>query len=342
MKVTVRPARYESDEQELTDVLQANLPYRPHARFFSWLYRGNPDGEALAWVATDPEGRRIVGAAAAFPRRLYCNGREARGYVLGDFCINPEYRSLGLALALQRACLEGLSQPPGFVFDFPSYAMLAIYKRLRIEVNVTMIRHAKPLRADRKMAEHVPVRAVASGLSIVLNAGLRLRDKRRRLGADWTTAAEGGPWGEEFTQAGQKWSTGICVLRTAQYLNWRYRGHPLQSYEMLTARQGGELRGYLIFHRNGDECTIDDLLAEDDRVLSVLLAEATAVARQREVHTLSVSWLSTHPGRQLLEQNRFWPRESSPVVLLALPQPAQGGLGPVVDQWYLTSGDCDA
>ena len=41
-----------------------------------------------------------------------------------------------------------------------------------------MIRHAKPLRADRKIAEHTSVRAVARGLSAVVNAGLRLRDKR--------------------------------------------------------------------------------------------------------------------------------------------------------------------
>ena len=48
------------------------------------------------------------------------------------------------------------------------------------------------------------------------------------------------------------------------YLNWRYREHPTQSYEMLAARQGDKLRGYLILHMKGEDCTIDDLLAEDD------------------------------------------------------------------------------
>ena len=129
------------------------------------------------------------------------------------------------------------------------------------------------------------------------------------------------------------------MLRTADYLNWRYREHPTQSYEMLTARQGGKLRGYLILHMNGEDCTIDDLLAEDDPVRSALLAEATAVARQRGVHTLSAPWLSTHPGRQLLEQCGFRPRESSPVVLLSLSRPTQRQVGPAKDEWYLTSGD---
>ena len=133
MPVAVRPAHYESQSQELIGVLQMNLPQLPHLRLFPWLYLGNPEGQALTWVASDAE--RIVGVAAAFPRRFYFFGEETRGYVLGDFCINPGHRSLGLAVALQRACLEGLSAgDAGFIVDFPSQTMLAIYKIGRAHV----------------------------------------------------------------------------------------------------------------------------------------------------------------------------------------------------------------
>ena len=44
---------------------------------------------------------------------------------------------------------------------------------------------------------------------------------------------------------------------------------------MLTARQSGKLCGYLIQHMNGEDCTVEDLLAEDDAARSTLLAEAT-------------------------------------------------------------------
>jgi len=108
---------------------------------------------------------------------------------------------------------------------------------------------------------------------------------------------------------------------------------------MLAARQGDKLSGYLILHMNGEDCTIDDLLAEADPVRSALLAEATAVARQRGVHTLSAPWLSTHPSRQLLDQCGFRPRESRPVVLLALPHPIKPQVEPAKDAWYFTNGD---
>src|ERR1700682_3495326 len=98
MAISVRPAHYESDRQELVDTLQTNLPHLPHASLFPWLYLRNPEGQALAWVAADSESGRIVGVATAFPRCFYSCGKASRGYLLGDFCIDTKYRSLGLAL----------------------------------------------------------------------------------------------------------------------------------------------------------------------------------------------------------------------------------------------------
>ena len=287
----------------------------------------------------------MIAVAAAFPRRVYIRRESVRSYVLGDFCVDAGHRSLGLALALQRACLEGLfCGDAGFAIDFPSRTMLAIYKRLQIEVNATMIRYAKPLRADRKVADHVPVPAIAHGLTVAANAALRLRDVRMRRSDDWTIAADPGPWGEEFTRVTREWSSsvGVCVARTAEYLNWRYREHPLQKYEMLTARQGSRLSGYLIHHSNGEDWTIADLFAENDAARSVLLAETTSNARKHGAHTVSVAWLATHPGRRLLEENGFRARESSPVVLVALPPSAQRPVEPENDQWFLTSGDWES
>jgi hypothetical protein len=343
MTIPVRPVRYESDSQELIDTLQANLPQLPHARLFPWLYLSNPEGRARVWVATDSSTGRMIGVAAAFPRRVYCRGKEVRGYVLGDFCIDARHRSLGLALSLQRACLEGLSDADGgFAFDFPSNTMLAIYRRLRVEVNGAMIRYAKPLRVDRKVAEHIPVGAIARGLSAVANASLRLREDSSRLGRDWAIAAEPGPWNAEFTKAAAEWGprAGICVVRDAAYLNWRYREHPEQRYEMLTARQGSRLGGYLIQNTNGENATIHDLFAEDDTVCSALLAEATGAARKRGIHTLSVPWFAAHPRTQLLEASGFSARESSPVIVMAL-SPAND-TGRAGETWYLTSGDWES
>ena len=340
MTISVRRADLECDRRGLLDTLRTNLPHLPHELFFDWLYRRNPEGKAVVWVASEPDSGRMIGMAAAFPRRVYCSGQEAKGYVLGDFCVASDYRSLGLALSLQRACLEGLAAGGArFALDFPSEGMMAVYRRLRVGTAQTMIRHAKPLDAGRKVAERVTVGVLAKGLTALANGGLRLRDAGTRRRTGWTIAVEAGPWGEEFTQAAQEWSRafGTCVVRTAEYLNWRYGEHPTRHYEMLTARGGSGLHGYVVLHVQGENCTIDDLMAEDDAVRRDLLVESIAIARARRVPTLSAPWLSSHPGGELLRKCGFRPRESCPVVLLSWP--GTTGAGPDPAGWYVSHGD---
>lgn len=342
MKYSVRRAD-SSDNDAIVNTLQRNLPRLPHDRLFQWLYCRNPEGHALPWVAMDSD-QKIIGVAAAFPRRMYHHGKEAHAYVLGDFCIDAEHRSLGAALALQRACLDGLSAAGAdFVFDFPSRTMVSVYQRLGIPVNEAIVRHAKPLRADRQIAERVPVPSVARRISALANFGLKVRDAARSQSDQATISVQPGPWGQEFTSAAQAWSKamGTCVARTASYLNWRYADHPLHKYEMVTARQNGRLCGYLLFHIQTEDWIIDDLLAEEHSAAQTLLIETVAQARKRGVHTVSAPWLSQHPGSKWLAEFGFARRESSPVVLIRL-KPKSPATIEVNDSWYLSNGDTES
>ena len=121
MSARIRTANLEADRQLLTGLLSQNLSPAAVGRRFEWLYLENPHGPARAWVATEPGTGRGIGAAAAFPRRLVVDGEVRLGYILGDFCIDPQHRSLGLALQLQRTCLDQLgSVPLSIAYDFPS------------------------------------------------------------------------------------------------------------------------------------------------------------------------------------------------------------------------------
>jgi hypothetical protein len=319
--VTVRRARYESEREELVELLQAHLPYRAHARFFDWLYRRNPDGEALAWVATDGATQRIVGAATAFPRGVFFAGRKARGYVLGDFCIDPAHRSLGLALALQRACLEGLSaEDADFAFDFPSNSMVAVYNRLRIGINERLVRHVKLLRADLAIGRRVPSHAATRVLSGIANSALRARDFFARRNGGWKISCEPGRCADEFAVAARRWIPGaaVTVARTAEYLNWRYESHPQHSYEIISARKDGKLGGYVVRHEADNGFVIDDLLAEGSAAYGALLSNTIETGRARDLYSIVAPWPANDPGRRLLEAFGFRPRSSSPAVLLGL------------------------
>ncbi len=106
MALTIALAHLDTDRDLLIDTVRRLLTPRSNGARFDWLYRNSPHGAARVWLAIEQTRGTVVGMAAAFPRRFYLDGCEVCCWVLGDFCLDSEYRSLGPALQLQRACLR--------------------------------------------------------------------------------------------------------------------------------------------------------------------------------------------------------------------------------------------
>lgn len=315
----IRTADPQADRVLLTDLLAQNLTPDAGGPRFEWLYLANPHGKARAWVATESATGRGIGAAAAFPRRMLVQGSIREGYVLGDFCIDQQHRSLGLAIQLQRACLEQVATTSQHIaYDFPSDRMMAIYRRMQISPAGQIVRWAKPLRANRQLANILKYPALAGAMAVPLNALLKWRDSASFSNSKWTVTEQQGSCNEEFTQLAHSIGTryGSCVERSAEYLNWRYLRHPLVRHQILTARQGAELRGYVVFSHTGEDAKIVDLFGFSDTAMwAALVARVVRVARDRGVATLSFAALSVSPWSGLLKTWGFHPREAAPVVV---------------------------
>ena len=108
MSIEIRQAELEQDRQSIFNTLVRYLSPNLSEQRFDWLYERNPERKAIVWLAVDKNTQEVVGSAAAFPRAMVLGGEREMGWVLGDFCIDSHYRSLGPALQLQRACLTGV------------------------------------------------------------------------------------------------------------------------------------------------------------------------------------------------------------------------------------------
>jgi len=110
-------------------------------------------------------------------------------------------------------------------------------------------------------------------------------------------------------------SLGICIDRSSDYLNWRYRINPLYSYEMITGRRSDVLVGYCVFYQAGQDATIVDLFGvKEDAVIEGLVRTVENVLRNRGVAVLSVPAAQKHPFVPLLRRLGFAPREKTPVM----------------------------
>jgi hypothetical protein len=309
---------------------------------FRWLYKQNPYGLGRAWVAFDGE-KGIVGAAAAFPRRYYFQGAERLGWVLGDFCLSEQFRSMGPALKLQRACMQSLEPPYDFCYDFPSKSMMAIYNRLGIQQTSSLVRWAKPLRVEDKMKSVVRSKSAARLLGRIGNA---VMDSRGWKGTKNACEIElhRGQCSEEFTILDESLhrTSGLRAARTAAYLNWRFLAHPSGSHLILAARKNGALIGYVVVRNEPENARIVDLLAvEEPAVLARLIDAAVRFLRPSGAKTVSLAAGDGHPWSKLFERAGFRRRETSPIVVV----PRGGAAIDEADfksQCYLMEGDRDS
>lgn len=344
MSIRIRLANFDSDRIALIKVLGRNLTTRSDQQRFSWLYKDSPFGVAQTWVATDAENGEIVGAGAAFPRKVHFDGKDTLGLVLGDFCMDEKYRSVGPSLQLQRACMNAISQGPfEFFYDFPSKGMAAIYNRLGIPPTEHLVRWAKPLRAEKKLERVLGSKGLARSLAPVADSFLRRRGWQGNEGACALQIHEG-PCGEEFTKLDELLGkrSGMSIARTAEYLNWRYLSNPSCRYQLLTARKADTLLGYAVYTTSEKDPTLVDVHSTDDPgVIARLLHGAVEQLRALGAATVNLHAGSGHPWSRLFERAGFRRRESDPVVVQARQGSAVHAANLQKD-WFLMYGDRDS
>ncbi|OLD57053.1 MAG: hypothetical protein AUI54_04135 [Acidobacteria bacterium 13_1_40CM_2_56_5] len=339
MAVTIRAADLNRDRDELVRFLAENLAPGAHASRFDWLYLEGPQGQARAWMAVDELGRTI-GLAAAFPRDFWVGNRVEQVWVLGDFCIAKEHRSLGPALSLQRTCLESLDN--GICYDFPSPSMLPIYRRLGVPTLGQHVRYVKLLKADEKILKFVRNRFLASPLIQIGNWTLALGRLSESIPDGVTFSLHEEECGEEFDAIDSSNTTGHSVrgLRNAKYLNWRYLRNPLREYRLITARRGSRLMGYAVVEVDGPYSMIADVRTIDpENTIPGLLACAEGCLRQMGVGHINAHLLEHCSLGPYLRRAGFYPRERVPVV--AYTKDETRSLSGIHDSktWFLLAGD---
>ena len=345
MGIATRQADLDKDRRILIDLMLRYLTPRSDERKFDWLYRENPDGPAKIWLAIDTDRDEIVGSGAVIPRRMYLDGNEQLGCLLADFWIHPQYRSLGPATQLQRACIEDFRAGRfSLCYDFPQSSMGAVYKRLGILPKERLLRMTKPLRVDNKVTEIVPIRLLRPTLTTLGNRWLALRDHTSRRLGKCTVSFYEGMFGEEFSAIAHRASAqyGVCVKRSAAYLNWRYRDHYFLRYEVFTARVETALLAYAVVADAGEYAQIVDLFGvEDPLVLNQIVSYIISRCRDLGKIGINVQLLGSRHWVALFNSMGFHIRESFP--LLADGSASDGEANPAArtSKWFLTYGDID-
>jgi hypothetical protein len=322
--LTVRTAR-EGEEPEMVELLlrafhrwpafPIEVPAVEHLR---WKMRSDPISPQHQWVG-EVEGR-IAGIILRVVLRIRVKGRDRLSRQGVDAAVDPRFEDQRLYTAIVDQVRES---PADSVFDF----------RISYSSN-TKIRHRsarrgfkalanpiqvleKPYRARgivaRRRRRHggrlpAPLAVARIELGRAVNRLLHPPYGRRaRRGWSITTLERFDErMGGLFDQAARPFD--FIVVRSTDYLNWRYCDPAAGRFTVRVAEQEGRLLGYLVLKIAEGEGSIADLLALPGRsdVVRSLIEDALCIFREAGVELVTCWMISRHPYNGVLRRYGFF------------------------------------
>ena len=339
----------ERDEGAFIDFYSQHIGRERLEQRFRWLYRGNPHGAALTWVAFAHDGA-MVGCTSIFPRRMWMRDRETLGSHGGDALVASDYRRRGIAKALHDLSLSEMRAAGiRLIYGFPVPKNLGAFLKIgahspgRFELLRFQLSSAP-------LVEQLGLGPTATrALGRLVDVPVRARAKRMLesgpapVGRLEPVEAFGSGHDEVWAQA--RGGFGICCVRDSAYLNWRYFENPARAHEALDYVRDGELRGYAVVEFVDDRCIVFDLMVrEPAEELEDLIG--LVLRRAEQAGCAQVRFMSAPGGTYAAAFKRcgFRPGTrgmSHPLMVLVGPDEVEPEWIAELAQWFLTYGDED-
>jgi hypothetical protein len=314
----------EADEAQLVELLRRAFSRWPHfeipesaAEHLRWKMRSDPVSPRHHWVG-EIDGRIVVMLLRVI-RRVRVRGRDCIIRDGVDAAVDPDYQEQGLYAAMVD---ESKRRPQFFEVDLGlSYSSNRRLRRRgarkgdrRIANPIQVLQ--KPYRARaivRRSREKYRGRMPAplAVLRIKLGTALQRVGHRpflRPVQHAWsigTLERFDRSFDDFFEEAARPFD--FLVIRSRDYMNWRYRDPAGGSFTVRVAEQGGGILGYLVFKISEGNAYIADLLALPGRldVVRSLIEDALRLFREAHAELVSCWMIARHPYNDLLRRYGF-------------------------------------
>lgn len=291
MKLYVEPLK-NADIPQACQLFSKVFGQSTSPEYWVWKYQQGPRLAGLNLIMRNPEGQ-LIGHVGASVFAGKTQGRSLPMAQLSDVMVDPAARgsfdSQGVYAQLMRGMQQALQmQFPG-VF---SYGFVGI----------------RPYRLGSRMGLYKSQHECRAGI---------LPAEQPKGWRDWFCSAQPINWSEAiehklFERVWQSSAPRIerpTLVRSSDYMWWRYSQHPKHTYQLWVIRSWGLIQGWVVTRSmTSGQCTVIDVspaqpgaLAQADNLV-VLLAVGRALQAQQPLTPITLStWSIQTPESQWLE-----------------------------------------
>ena len=230
----------EDEKQEILNLTKKNFGNVDITKtsYFDWQYRDNPNGKAIVLLARDDDSKNsLVGTNTIIPQKLLVNGEIITSSLACNVQVHSDYRKKHLFSDL-------LLSMPNFALTNDIHSLFAIPNNNSFNAFInegsTEITHLPLLIKPIKLSKYfgTPIKQILKPFDIFW--------KNKKTFSDIDELND--DFDDSFENLAKKTSERVSVMngRTKEFLNWRYRNHPTQKYQIFTHKINNELIGYII------------------------------------------------------------------------------------------------
>ena len=260
--ISVRLYR-EGDENEIVRLFGKVFDREMTIGEWRWKYLGRENRRVYSSIVVNDETGEVSAHYGGVLHRMVNRGKDIYGLSIGDVMVHPKFRGLRLfkrvaSLLPEAAAEDGIIMGYGFPNE----------RAMRLPEKLGLYEKVEELKEGLKDAEF------HKGIDRYLYKLFPLQYSDERIDRLWKSVRE------DYT---------LFVVRDRRYLVWRYKNHPLFTYELwgLKSRAGSELKGLAVMKREGEQILIIDFICPG-KVLGTLLRKMENYAYVSGVKTLKL------------------------------------------------------
>jgi GNAT superfamily N-acetyltransferase len=309
---------------------------------YEHLYRSNPHGAALTWLAIETTSGEAVACTSLFPRRVHVAGRQRVGSIGGDCYVEPRVRRQGLAVALHRASLAEMREGGvDFMYGPPVPNNLAALLKAGSTLVGEYRRWVRPLNSRASICGTLS-RGPRSLVARVIGVPLRVLDRMGRSSLRGFSIDEIVRFDAEFDELFDRVAPThtIAGVRDSGYLTWRYAAPRRQV--PLAVRHHNKLVGLVVIEMDQERAALVDVFTSTDAASTdVALRLAMEYAVARGCYSIEVNATERSPVARRLARFGYISRDARGFQVAVSPLDEQVNVLVAAPAWHLMEADKD-
>jgi predicted N-acetyltransferase YhbS len=260
------------EEQDKPDLLALNrIEYGDvalsHEAYFDWLRTRNPMGNPILPIVREKGTGRVVGFAIYVPMRVSWSGEERPALIGFNLVVAQDYRRQGIFKTITTmGPEEGKKRGYHFWYVFPNLRSLSGHMKWRDHVVCQIPLVVRPLDIDALAKTHVNNRFLRWGVSVGWKmVGTTIwRERRPAQNSLSLSIVEDTEFDAIYDRFWEQVKTkyDLMLVRDRTFLQWRFLDIPSRSYQVLSARQGTEILGYVVSRQADIRGNMTGLIAD--------------------------------------------------------------------------------